>query len=90
MGGRRSPITEVPDVVGLDAQDACAIVRAAGLEPFGPDYVDAPESGVVTGQAPIATAGAERGAPVFLWTGRGKSSPAPVVPPRTTESLTPV
>ncbi|MDV6014658.1 PASTA domain-containing protein [Haloechinothrix sp. LS1_15] len=61
----------MPDVVGLDAEEACAIVRAAGLVPYGPEYAPAPTSGTVIGQAPIATAGAERGAAVFLWAGRG-------------------
>lgn len=61
------PVTEVPDVVGLGAADACEIIRAAGLEPFGPDHTAPPSSGVVTAQRPIAAAGAERGSPVFLW-----------------------
>ncbi len=36
---------DVPDVVGLNADDACAIVRGTGLLPVGPDGAAAPSSG---------------------------------------------
>ncbi|WP_089302999.1 PASTA domain-containing protein [Haloechinothrix alba] len=71
MSGQLPEITEVPDVVGFDAREACAIVRAAGLVPYGPDYTAEPDSGIVMAQAPIANAGAECGAAVFLWAARG-------------------
>lgn len=76
-------VTEVPDVIGLDADDASAIVRRAGLVPFGPEYTAEPTSGVVTAQRPIGTAGSERGAAVFLWTEGGRreaEEPVPAVP----------
>ena len=78
-------MTEVPDVVGFDASDACAMVRAAGLVPYGPNRTAAPTSGTVTAQRPIPTAGAERGAPVTLWTsdkpGSGElAGPPPLAP----------
>ncbi|MGH3440238.1 MAG: PASTA domain-containing protein [Sciscionella sp.] len=72
-------VTEVPDVVGLGAGDACAVVRAAGLVPYGPDFAEAPETGVVAAQLPVSTAGAEQGTPVFLWT-QGGGSGADVMP----------
>jgi beta-lactam-binding protein with PASTA domain len=75
------PITEVPDVVGLGAQEACAIVRAAGLVPSGPDFAAEPSSGVVTAQRPIGTAGAEEGTVVFLWAQRGPGMAYDVLPP---------
>lgn len=65
---RQRPVTEVPDVVGLSATDACAAVRGAGLVPYGPEYAAEPDSGMVTAQRPIGTAGSEEGSPVFLWT----------------------
>lgn len=65
---KRRPVTEVPDVVGLEATDACAIVRAAELVPYGPDYTEEPSTGIVTDQRPVGAAGAEAGSPVFLWT----------------------
>lgn len=70
--GKPRPVTEVPDVVGLGAGDACEIIRAAGLEPFGPDHGPEPMSGTVIAQRPIGNAGAEEGSPVFLWTAGGK------------------
>lgn len=80
-GGRR--ITEVPDVVGLGAVDACAIVRAAGLVPAGPDSTEAPTTGVVTAQRPIGAAGAEEGTTVVLWAHRRPGTEeSPVPPPR--------
>lgn len=66
------PVTEVPDVTGLGATDACEVIRAAGLKPRGPDGKAPPTSGVVTMQRPIGTAGTERGSPVFLWTSDGE------------------
>lgn len=80
MGDLR-PVTEVPDVVGLGAVDACAIIRAAGLEPYGPDFAPEPTAGVVTAQIPIGTAGAEEGSAVFLWTHGGKTTAHDVVIP---------
>jgi hypothetical protein len=85
-GVRRRPrVTEVPDVVGFDADDACAIVRSAGLVPCGPGHTAAPASGVVTAQRPISGAGAEHGSAVALWTGDkpdadALSSPSPLAP----------
>jgi beta-lactam-binding protein with PASTA domain len=83
---RRRPVTEVPDVVGLGAQDACAIVRRAGLVPCGPEGEPEPLSGVVVAQAPVAPAGAEQGAEVVLWTQLGPNHGAALVPPTPTES----
>lgn len=80
MGPLR-PVTEVPEVTGLGAMDACEIIRAAGLEPFGPDHAPPPTSGVVTEQRPIGAAGAERGSPVFLWTHGGKDMSEDVLVP---------
>jgi beta-lactam-binding protein with PASTA domain len=85
MRGHR-PVTEVPDVVGLGAVDACEIVRRAGLVPRGPDDRAEPASGVVVAQAPIAPAGAEQGSEVVLWTQLGRGSGADATPPPTTES----
>ncbi|MTD55229.1 PASTA domain-containing protein [Amycolatopsis pithecellobii] len=82
----RHPVTEVPDVVGLGAEDACDIVRAAGLVPAGPEGEPEPMSGVVVAQAPIATAGAEQGSEVVLWTQLGRDSSADLTPPTPTES----
>lgn len=79
--GELHPVTEVPDVVGLGAEDACAIVRAAGLEPYGPKHAPEPTSGVVTAQRPIGNAGAVEGSPVFLWTQGGKDFSRDVVIP---------
>lgn len=72
-------------MVGFDADDACAIVRAAGLVPHGPGHTPAPTAGVVTAQRPIPAAGAERGAAVVLWTGNKSdagvlSGPSPMAP----------
>jgi beta-lactam-binding protein with PASTA domain len=85
MRGRR-PVTEVPDVVGLGAEDACEIVRRAGLVPRGPEGESEPASGVVVAQAPIAPAGAEQGSEVVLWTQLGRRSAADLTPPPTSES----
>ncbi len=75
MHGRR-PVTEVPDVVGLAPDDACEIVRRAGLVPVPPDGVDElPMSGIVTTQRPVGAAGAVEGAEVVLWVHPGKESP---------------
>ncbi|MEU6643068.1 PASTA domain-containing protein [Saccharomonospora sp. NPDC046836] len=83
---RPRPVTEVPDVVGLGAQDACSIVRGAGLVPVGPDGADEPTSGVVTAQRPVGTAGAEKGTEVVLWTHMGRDVYADLVPPTPVES----
>ncbi|TNC20050.1 PASTA domain-containing protein [Amycolatopsis alkalitolerans] len=85
MRGHR-PVTEVPDVVGLGAEDACEIVRRAGLVPRGPEGEPEPASGVVVAQAPIATAGAEQGSDVVLWTQLGPRAGAEATPPTPTES----
>lgn len=89
---RPRPVTEVPDVVGLSAEDACDIVRRAGLVPVGPDGDDSTLSGVVTAQRPIGTAGAEEGAEVVLWThpGRDSSSDAVLPDPTKIGSVDPV
>ncbi|MEN0135131.1 MAG: PASTA domain-containing protein [Rhodococcus sp. (in: high G+C Gram-positive bacteria)] len=74
------PVLEVPDVVGLNADDACAIVRGTGLTPVGPDGTKAPTSGVIVAQRPIGTAGSEQGADVILWnqhSGGRHGAPAP-------------
>ncbi|NIJ11833.1 beta-lactam-binding protein with PASTA domain [Saccharomonospora amisosensis] len=89
MRGPR-PVTEVPDVVGLGAEDACDIVRRAGLIPVGPDGAGAPASGVVTAQRPVGTAGAEEGAEVVLWTHPGRDASVGAVSPSPVESATPV
>jgi beta-lactam-binding protein with PASTA domain len=83
---RRRPVTEVPDVVGLGSEDACEIVRGRGLVPRGPDGEEEPGPGVVVAQVPIATAGAEEGSEVVLWTQLGPDAPADTVPPSPTES----
>lgn len=85
MRGRR-PVTEVPDVVGLGAEDACEIVRRAGLVPRGPEGETEPASGVVVAQAPIAPAGAEQGSEVVLWTQLGPGSDTDLTPPPRPES----
>ena len=86
---RHRPVVEVPDVVGLGADDACAIVRRAGLVPAGPEGMPAPAEGVVVAQAPIGTAGAEEGTTVVLITQHGRR-PAddPLTPPPTEEADT--
>ncbi|WP_253854581.1 PASTA domain-containing protein [Prauserella alba] len=83
---RPRPVTEVPDVVGLGAEDACDIVRRAGLVPVGPDGAPAPGTGVVSAQRPIGAAGAEEGAKVALWTHPGKDSAEALVGPSPRES----
>lgn len=80
------PVTEVPDVVGLGADDACEIVRRAHLVPFGPEGTAAPTSGVVTEQRPIGSAGAEEGAPVYLWTHPSKDLAGSLTGPSPVES----
>lgn len=79
-------MTEVPDVVGLGAEDACDIVRRAGLVPRGPDGEPEPTPGVVVAQAPVASAGAEQGSEVVLWTQLGPESLADLTPPTPAES----
>lgn len=83
-------MTEVPDVVGLGAEDACDIVRRAGLVPVGPEGAVAPVSGVVTAQRPVGTAGAEEGAEVVLWTHPGRDASVGATAPGPVESATPV
>ncbi|MEE2060181.1 PASTA domain-containing protein [Rhodococcus artemisiae] len=58
---------EVPDVVGLNADDACAIVRGTGLLPVGPDGAAAPATGVIVAQEPSGSAVVARGTEVVLW-----------------------
>lgn len=83
---RRRPVTEVPDVVGLGSEDACEIVRGRGLVPRGPEGEEQPGPGVVVAQVPVATAGAEEGSEVVLWTQPGPDAPAEAAPPTPTES----
>lgn len=89
---RPRPVTEVPDVVGLSAEDACEIIRRAGLVPVGPEGTERPRSGVIALQRPIGNAGAEQGAEVALWTHPGKDTPADLVNPDpvTSGTLSPV
>ncbi|HVW39835.1 MAG TPA: PASTA domain-containing protein [Amycolatopsis sp.] len=82
----RHPVTEVPDVVGLGTEDACEIVRRAGLVPRGPEGESEPGGGVVVAQAPVAAAGAEQGSEVVLWTQRGPGHAEDVAPPPQTDS----
>ncbi|ASR36786.1 hypothetical protein BAY61_19290 [Prauserella marina] len=84
------PVTEVPDVVGFEAGDACEIVRRAGLVPIGPDGEDEPTTGIVTAQRPVGTAGAEEGTPVVLWTHPGKDAAAELDAPSPVKSAVPV
>jgi beta-lactam-binding protein with PASTA domain len=72
----RQRLTEVPDVVGFSASDACAIVQAATLVPYGPQFSSAPTTGVITAQQPEPGAGVKEGAPVFLWAIGGSGTPA--------------
>lgn len=78
---RPRPITEVPDVVGLGADDACEIVRGAGLVPVPPEGTDEPITGIVTAQRPVGNAGSETGAEVILWTHPGRDVTADLVAP---------
>lgn len=66
---------QVPNVVGLGAEEACAVVREMRLVPKGPDMRDEPVAGIVTAQEPVAGTGVERDSPVVLWT-RGGSGPS--------------
>lgn len=59
---------QVPDVVGFDAVDACEMVRAAGLVPYGPQFEPAPATGTIVAQEPEPAARVEPAAPVVLWT----------------------
>ena len=79
-------MTEVPDVVGLGTQDAYEIVRRAGLVPRGPEGESEPAGGVVVAQAPVASAGAEQGSEVILWTQLGPGHAEEVGPPPQTDS----
>jgi hypothetical protein len=62
-------VTAVPDVVGFRAPDAVAMVRAAGLVPYGLDHGPPPEAGTVTAQTPKARTQAVLGGSVILRTG---------------------
>ncbi|EHY87195.1 PASTA domain-containing protein [Saccharomonospora azurea] len=88
MRGPR-PVTEVPDVVGLGADDACDIVRRAGLNPVPPDGGELPMSGIVTAQRPIGAAGAVEGAEVILWVHPGKEAPVGAATTGPLESASP-
>lgn len=61
-------VNQVPDVVGFDAVDACEMVRAAGLVPYGPQFEPAPATGVIVAQEPEPATGVEPAAAVVLWT----------------------
>jgi len=78
---RRRPVIEVPDVVGLGSEDACAILRRAQLVPRGPEGADTPGPGVVVAQAPVATAGVTAGSEVVLWTQLGPEPAEDLLPP---------
>ncbi|HJQ44779.1 MAG TPA: PASTA domain-containing protein [Amycolatopsis sp.] len=82
----RHPVTEVPDVVGLGSEDACEIVRRAGLVPRGPEGEPEPGGGVVVAQAPVAAAGAEEGSNVILWTQLGPGHAEDAGPPPRSDS----
>lgn len=73
-------------MVGLGAEDACDIVRRAGLVPRGPEGEPEPGSGIVVAQAPVATAGAEQGSDVVLWTQLGPGHAEDLAPPPRTDS----
>ncbi len=62
-------------MVGFDAADACEMVRAAGLIPYGQEYAPAPESGVIMAQAPGAGRVATVGEAVLLQTDAGDLAP---------------
>lgn len=70
-----TPTAEVPDVVGFDAIDACALVRRAGLVPYGSGETPAPGTGVVMTQTPQAADVATVGAPVYLEVDPGNLAP---------------
>jgi|GEM_PF-6220553 len=76
----QQPVTEVPDVVGFDAEDACVMITRAGLVPVGPDQAEAPSDGVVTSQRPVGNAGAERGSKVTVWAHGGRKAAEELVP----------
>ncbi|MDF3306802.1 PASTA domain-containing protein [Rhodococcus sp. T2V] len=79
-GGPVREVREVPDVVGFGADDACAIVRGAGLIPVGPKGAGAPTVGVIVAQRPIGAAGIEKGGEVILWnqdSGGAHGAPVP-------------
>ncbi|MCK0090465.1 PASTA domain-containing protein [Rhodococcus sp. F64268] len=77
---RGRPTSEVPDVVGFDADDACAMVLGSGFVPVGPDNSPAPSTGVIVAQQPPGSTSAEPGAEVILWNqdaGSRSHSPLP-------------
>jgi beta-lactam-binding protein with PASTA domain len=86
----RQRLTEVPDVVGFSASDACEIVQAANLVPYGPRFSSAPTTGVITAQQPDPGADAKEGAPVFLWAMGGSGASAESVLPFAAASSEPV
>lgn len=88
VGVKRSTVT-VPDVVGFDATDACEMVRAAGLVPYGPAFGPVPTSGTVLAQDPVASAVAERAAAVVVWTQGRDTADALVAPPTPAEAENP-
>lgn len=63
--------TQVPDVVGFDADDACEMIRAAGLRPRGPGDTDPPTGGSVVDQEPVAAASVLSGSVVVVRTHGG-------------------
>lgn len=67
MAGAQGATTVVPDVVGFNAADACAMVHAAGLIAYGPDLTPAPTSGVIIAQEPDPDSPAAPTDPVLLW-----------------------
>lgn len=89
LGDVRRQTVTVPDVVGFDATDACEMLRAAGLVPYGPKFGPAPTSGTVLAQDPVAHADAERAAAVLVWTQGRDTADMLVSPPTPTETGTP-
>ncbi len=69
--GVGQPTAQVPDVVGFDADDACEMIRAAGLRPRGPDDTDPPVDGSVVAQDPPAAASVAVGSVVVVRTHGG-------------------
>lgn len=82
----------VPDVVGFRAPDAAAMVRAAGLVPYGLNYDPPPQTGTVTAQVPQARTQVVPDTAVILRTGpSGGRSTKPRDPvPQDADELVPV
>src|SRR5699024_3061358 len=76
----QQPVTEVPDVVGCDAADACVRSTRAGFVRGGPHPTEAPSDGVVASQRPLGNAGAERGSKVTVWAHGGRKPAEELVP----------